>query len=316
MLCATLAHAADNRVSATLLWHRSASAAECLDAAALSDAVQASLHRAVFVPKTQADLTIDVNLDQPEVEHWSATLDLHRRDGHNLGHRELNLRAPHCSAINEQLALVVSLMVDVTKESVQAAAPPADAHTVQPMPARPETASATWRKRLFLLGDARVGQMPSLGRGLGVSGELGPTRGWLATLGAALWVPAQTQAALAGAKFRLVTVNASLCATHVWQARLESAWCLGQQLGWLEAQAFGYDVNRTSSALFYDLTFKMRTIWWATSAFGVQLGLGAGVPLVQDDYYATLREGTAVRLLSRPFLVPLADFGAGWRFGP
>ena len=109
----------NERASAWLEWNRSAEAAECLDGAALSATVEAGLNRTVFVPAERADLRIKVYLDRPEQDQWTAAIDLEDPNGKKLGHRELKTHAPQCSAIEESLALVVSLMVDVTRESVR-----------------------------------------------------------------------------------------------------------------------------------------------------------------------------------------------------
>ncbi len=319
-LGATSSFAADERARAALLWQRTAQAEECLEASTLAAAVEGGLHRTVFVPAAQADLIIEVSLDRPTQGQWSAAVDLEDPHGTKLGHRELEIRAPQCSAMDEPLALVVSLMVDVTRESVGA-----QTGLVQPLPPNGTQLSQNsqefgptdaWRKRLYLLGGARIGQLPGLGRGLGVTGELGPARGWLVALGATVWVPAQMHTEASGAKFWLGTAEASLCATPAWHPRHEVSLCLGQQLGWLDSRAFGFDLNRKSSAIIYDLTFRARTTWWATSALGLHLGLGAGIPLIQNDFFGTRSDGSRVPLLSRPGLVPLADFGLGLRFGP
>jgi hypothetical protein len=312
--------AADERVTAALVWQRAAQAQECLDSSVLAAAVEEGLHRTVFVPAARADLIIEVRLDRPAQGQWSAAVDLEDPRGNKLGHRELEIRAQQCSAINEPLALVVSLMVDVTRESVGAQTslvqpPPRNASQFSPESRELEPVDV-WRKRIYLLGGARIGQLPGIGRGLGLTGELGPARGWLVALGVTVWVPAQMHSESSGAKFWLGTAEASLCATPAWHPRYEVSLCIGQQLGWLDSRAFGFDLNRTSTAMFYDLTFRVRTTWWATSSLGLHLGLGAGIPLFQDDFFATRSDGSRVSLLARPGLVPLADFGLGWRFGP
>ena len=312
--------AADERVTAALLWQRTAQAQECLDASVLAAAVEKGLHRTVFAPAARADLIIEVSLDRPTQGQWSAAVDLEDPHGSKLGHRELEIRAPQCSAMDEPLALVVSLMVDVTRKSVGI-----QTGFVQPRPQNATQFSQddqesgpadVWRKRLYLLGSARIGQLPGVGHGMGVTGELGPARGWLVGLGATIWMPAQVHSGSSGAKFWLGTAEASLCAAPAWHPRYEVSLCLGQQLGWLDSRAFGFDLNRTSTAMFYDLTFGVRTTWWATTSLCLHLGLGAGIPLFQDDLFATRSDGSRVSLLARPGLVPLADFGLGWRFGP
>ena len=319
LLIANRVVAADERASAALDWNRSAEAAECLDASALATVVEAGLHRTVFVSAAQADLRIKVSLGRSDQEQWSAAIDLEAPNGKKLGHRELTIRAPQCSAMDESLALVVSLMVDVTRESLR----PQPA-VVQPLPRienkfpqaeqAPSPANG-WHNALFLLGSTRLGQLPGLGRGISVAGELGPPRGWFALVSATIWAPAQMSNDNSGAKFWLGTAEASLCGTTRSHWHNELSLCVGQQIGLLDSRAFGFDVDHKESAIIYDLTLRLRTTWWATSAFGLHLGLGAALPLVQEEFFGTRADGSTVRLMSRPVLVPLADFGVGLRFG-
>ena len=318
-LGSTSAIAADERASATLEWHRSEQAAECLDASALTTAIEAGLHRTVFVSTDQADLRISVNLDRPDEEQWSADIDLEDRNGKKLGHRELAIRARQCSAIDDSLALVVSLMVDVTRASVRpqletAKPSPLIVSNSSDMEQAPSPANA-WRKNLFLLASARVGQLPGLGRGVSVSGELGPPRGWMVVISASAWAPAQMSVDTSGAKFLLGSAEASFCGATRSHSHGDLSLCIGQQFGLLDSRAFGFDVNRKETAMFYDLTFRARFTWWTTKAFGLHLGLGAGLPLVQNQFFGTRADGSTVSLMSRPLLVPLADFGVGLRFG-
>jgi hypothetical protein len=319
LFMANRVNAADERARATLEWYRSEEAAECLDAPALATAVQAGLNRTVFVSSAQADLRIKVSLGRPAEEQWLADIDLEDPNGKKLGHRELTIRAPQCSAMDESLALVVSLMVDVTRESLR----PQPA-VVQPLPRierklpqaeRVPSPADRWHESLFMLGSARIGQLPGLGRGMSVAGELGPPRSWFALISATVWAPAQTSHENSGAKFWLGTAEASLCGTTQSNWHNELSLCVGQQMGLLDSRAYGFDVNRKGSTIFYDLTFRLRMTWWAASALGLHLGLGAGLPLVQNEFFGTRADGSTVRILSRPALVPLADIGVGFRFG-
>jgi len=309
--------AAEERASAWLEWNRSAEAAECLDAAALSATVEAGLNRTVFVPEAKADLRIKVYLDRPDQDQWTAAIDLEDPNGKKLGHRELRTHAPQCSAIEESLALVVSLMVDVTRESVKPK-PATIQHVtrVENEGIAQQTAknpANSVHESLFILGSIRVGQLPGLGRGISVAGELGPPRGWFVLVSATGWAPAQTSENNSGAKFTLASADLSLCGAAESSGHLEHSLCVGQQIGWLDSHAFGFDVNQRNSAILYDLTFRLRTTWWASAAFGLHLGVGLGLPLVQNEFFGTLANGTSVTLLSRPLLVPMVEFGFGVR---
>jgi len=320
-LLAASSSAASERASTFLEWKRSAQASECLDGDRFATAVEKALRRKVFVEVSRADLVISVALDHPAPERWSAAIDLEDRSGKRLGHRELSMRASQCAAIDESLALVVALMVDVSRESVHAQAPVAPVaaeHAKEeslPVPAREKGLRGHWQPMLYLLASARVGQLSGLGRGITMGGELSSPQGWSASISATAWAPAQTSIDDAGAKYRLVTADMNLCAVTRSASRADLSGCLGQQIGWLDSRAFGFDVNRKQSGLVYDLTLRTRMTWWATSMVGLHLGLGAAFPLAQDEFYGRRADGSTVRLMSRPIVVPLADFGLGLRFG-
>jgi hypothetical protein len=209
LLSSPLSRAANERATASLEWNRSIAAADCLEAPAFAAMVEGVAHRTVFVSAFQADLRIRVNLDRPDQEQWSAAITLEDRNGKKLGHRELAVRAPQCSAINDSLALVVSLMVDVTRESVRPQpvlvqpTPPIEGNFAQQAPA--SSSANAQHAGLMLLGSTRIGQLPGLGRGITMAGDWGPNRSWYVLVSATLWFPAQMSDENSGARLWLGT---------------------------------------------------------------------------------------------------------------
>jgi hypothetical protein len=259
----------------------------------------------VFVSRERADLLVSVNLTRPDPRHWLAQIDLQDNDGKSLGHRELLSRGESCTSINESLALIVSLMVDVTRERLQQ----------QPPPIARAEAKSLWRSDLLLLGSASVGQPRGLLEGITLAGEFGPRRNWLFAMRATAWAPKQTGDAAAGAKFWVDTAEADLCGAAKSFSRLDHTFCLGPAFGILHTRAAGFDVNRAETSLVADLVARVSATWWGTPFFGVRIGLGAGVPLAQREYYATQSDGSKMRLISRAWLVPSADLGIALRLG-
>lgn len=328
MLIGDCVFAADNRARATLQWHRSEQAEGCLDASALSSAVESGLGRTVFVAPEQADLIVKVNLERPDAEHWLAQIDLQDNTGRGLGHRELSSRGESCTSINESLALIVSLMVDVTRESLQPPPPappvspiPPPAPAIAPAPPRPNPPSLTtdkakspWRGDLLLLGTTSDGQPHGVLNGISVAAELGPGRFWLMSVRVTAWAPKQTGNGGAGAKFWLGTAEADLCGV-LGGPRLDPTFCVGPEVGALNVKAVGFDVNRAEVSMLVNLVARLSATWWATQSLGLHFGLAAGFPLVQREYYGTAVDGSKDRLVSRPWLVPMADFGIALRLG-
>jgi hypothetical protein len=258
-----------------------------------------------------------VNLNSRE-GNWIAAIDLENRNGSALGHRELAISAQHCSSLEESLALMVSLMVDVTRESLKQPAsklaPQARLET--PRATEPTHTSAPWRGRAYLLGSLRDGQMPGLGRSITLQGEISSVQDWSASLAVALWAPGQRSEEGLGARFWLGTVEADVCGAIRSNRSSDVSLCAGYQLGILDSRAFGFDVNQHKATLIQDLVMRFRATFWATASFGFHGTLGVGLPLIQDEFFGTRTDGSTVRLMSRPPLIPLADFGMAVRFDP
>ena len=310
------------RAVAALDWSTSTIAAECMEASKLTRDVESRLHRTVFVPSSQADIQMHVNLDSTSAGNWTAAIDLEDRNGNALGHRELTISAERCSALNESLVLMVSLMLDVTRESVKPEAPRAAPSLAPASTQAPPTPNvrrendSPLRGRAYVLGSVRSGQLPGLGRGLTLQGELSSQTGWAAFASATLWAPGQHSENGFGAKFWLTTGEVNACGAVHSNRSSDVYLCSGYQLGVLGSRAFGFDVNGRKTTVFHDLTLRLRATWWATASFGLHGTLGAALPLVQEEYFGTRSDGTELRLLSRPLIVPLADFGIAVRFGP
>jgi hypothetical protein len=319
-LASSAASANEERAQANLTWKGSADAAECLEAAALERAVEARLGRAVFVPLRNADLRISVALGREPSGPWSAEIDLEDSNGHRLGHRQLVIPARRCSALDDSLALAIALMVDVTRESIappEASPRPPPPKTTIRLPEPPVVAEPSpWRFAWFLQGRASLGRMPGWGRGLSLLTEIGPRDGWALGLGLTAWDTAQSSEQQGG-KFRLQSAELDLCTTP-WQAsHVELGGCVGQEVSLLRAEAFGFDVNEpTQTSLVYDVTLAVRATWWFTAATGLRFGLGAAIPVMQDEFHGTLADGSTVGRLSRPPVVGLAHLGLGIRWEP
>ena len=320
------AFASTERVLAKLDWHRTEVASECLEASALTAGVEARLQRKVFVLESQADIKIHVSLDAPSPGNWTASIDLDDRNDRPLGHRELTIRGEHCSALDESLALMVVLMVDVTRESVQAEAaepkPPASSlkQPDNPPSTPPELDSRSLeisplRYRMHLLGSLRNGQQPGIGRGITLKGELSSSEGWSALLSVAIWPSRERSEDGLGARFWLATAEANACGSLASSRSHDISLCAGYQAGLLNSRAFGFEVNDHKETLIQDLTLRFCATWWATASYGLHGTLGVALPLMQDEFFGTRDDGSRLRLLSRAAIIPLADLGISVRFG-
>jgi len=109
----------------------------CIQGGAIERAVERRLRRRVFAGNESPDLHIDVALARESDGAWSARLVLRGRSGAELGARELQTQAAHCSALDDALVLVVALLVDSPEARAQAGAAseptaPAPSEAAQP----------------------------------------------------------------------------------------------------------------------------------------------------------------------------------------
>jgi hypothetical protein len=303
---------AAERARAVLDW-RSSAGAGCLEAPVLVRAVEERLHRTVFVPQ-QADLRVSVAI-KGTAGDWSADILLADTQGHGLGHRQLMTRAEHCSALDDSLALVVALMVDLWREDVRPPPmePASRGETPIRLPRNTVAPREPWHAALFLFGRGSLGELPGVGRGIGLAAEIRPPHSWVIGLGVTAWLPAETSGQ-PGARFLLRSAELELCRL-VWQkSSADLGVCLGQQVGYLQSRAFAFDVNRKEQTLLYNLTLELRGVWWVTSLLGLRLGLGAALPLSRDEFFGTRADGSRVRLFDRAPVAAVTELGLGLRW--
>jgi hypothetical protein len=312
MLMVRGANAAE-RARATLDW-RAPSDGGCLEATMLVRAVEDRLRRTVFVADSQAELRVSVAIRGTPGD-WTAEIDLSDTQGRGLGHRRLTTRAEHCSALDDSLALVVALMVDIRREDVppRPVAAPIHAETPIRLPRETVAPREPWHAAVFLLGRASLGDLPGIGRGVGLGADVRPPGSWALGFGVTAWAPAETSGR-PGARFVLASAELELCRL-VWRQRTaDLGVCLGQKVGYLKSRALAFDVNRKDSSLVYELTLGPRGTLWITSALGLRLGLGAALPLVQDEFFGTRSDGSKVRLFNRAPVAAVTELGLGLRW--
>ena len=285
-LCARAALASEapvpERIGVRLEVDRQPGTGQCIETAALERAVEARLARPVFVTDSSAPLLIRLRLAQRGQRHWSAELRLETDSGVNLGERTLTTNAPHCSALDDSLALIVALLVDAplsdrqrererapAAPSVRAPKPQSGTETnghaldspATPQVTRIELPASTlaprqpWRWEASVGGSLALGFLPgaALGVELGVSGK--PPDSPELRLFAGGYAPREAQAGPndAGAGFAALFVGLEVCPLEGQLHRLRWSACAGQSVGWLHAAAFGYDQNSSTARLIYTL---------------------------------------------------------------
>lgn len=325
VLLATAAAQADPAppVRARLDWKRQPGAGHCLDAAALRKAVESRLGRRVFVP-AQADVVVRGRLEPArDGEGWTAQLALEGAAGQPMGKRTLSTRADDCSALDASLALIVALMIDIPREEL-----PPPPRTTAPPPPTPQTTpirvpreTPAPRRPWGFEADARatgaVGLMPGVGLGLGVAVGVHPPGFWFTELDGELWLPrrAYSPSGRSGSRFSLSTVDLYLCPLEPGSSRVRFRACLGQRVGRLVAEGFGFDQDDRKARLIYDPGMRIRMTARLFGPLLLGAGVGVEVPLSRDHFVASRADGTTLELYRMSPVVGTAQLLLGVGFG-
>lgn len=290
-----------------LAYERAASASGCQAPEELRSAVETRLGRTVFVPQERADFVAEVRAYR-RVRRYVITLSLVDASGRRLGERRLETRARHCSALDDSLALVLSLAVDVRRPT---GAPPFGAASPAALPALAPVALSTplYVPEATLAPRASVVLRPSLGvafgvgllphLALGAQARLGLVvpRFWPVVVDATLWHP-QRLGDEQGVRFALQTLRLGVCPWQGVARGVELSVCFDELFGALQAKGFGFDEAETVER------------WLAAFGAGAtaRYGFGPGfveaagsllVPVVQRRYFYT--DGQQVTLYDSPW---------------
>jgi hypothetical protein len=310
--------ALDDDPRVTLAVTRGAGTEGCIRERAVGRAVERRLHRHVFVDAGSADLRIDVTLARDAGNTWSAKLALRGPDGAELGARELDTRAPHCSSLDESLVLVVALLVDSPEahdavlaakngtkaSSTEATRPTAPAPQAVAKPTPIEIPPDTFAPRepyRFELGagvGVLAGALPGLPLGPSLTFGVRPPHFVELRLRPQIFFPRDAHAPSTdrGGSFSLVAVGLELCPLEHVAGQLRLFGCLGQRVGRVAARGFGFQETDRSDGLYYALGVSADAALWLAPPLGVTLELGAEAPLTRDRYFSRGPSGEQRRI--------------------
>jgi hypothetical protein len=277
---------------------------DCATRAQLSHAVERRLRRRVFVSAEQAQLRVDIAFSKRGAE-TEATIRLSDLDGRSRGTRSLSTEK-HCSALDDSLALSVALLVDEPPEpepepepapsAVPAAdAAPAPAPPPPPPPARPTTAISIpadvvaprepWHLAVGVAATAAWGLLPELRPGLALQAQLTP-RGFVPILlqGEGFLSSSAERDASSGATFRLLRAGLALCPRLVEGQRSNLGLCIGEKLGWMKVEGYGFDQNVADGRLTFALSLGAEGRLQLWKALWLRGYLGGEIPIVRDRF--------------------------------
>ena len=278
-----------------LRWTRGLGAEACIDAPALTAAVEARLRNRVF-GETDAAVIIEAHV-QTMTPGWHVAIAVRRDDGTLIGKRELDERSPNCRVLDEALVLMIALIVDpdAAMRTTASSAPPPIAAPPIAQPSRPWLfeASAAIATAGFLLPGASVGAAARV--------TIDPPGLPAIEIRGTWWLEDELRDRNQGSSLNLVTGGVAVRVPVTGLVSVSG----GIELGRMAGEGFGFDRSDHASAMVAylklepTLSVKLNA-WLAFSAT-----LGAWVPLVRPRF--VFDEAGQTMLLYQP--APIAFVG-------
>jgi hypothetical protein len=297
-------------------YERGTGAGACLDPSGLAAAVEQRLGRRVFVSAAAADILTRVRA-QRTATGFRIDVQLLDRERHSLGRRRLHTRARHCSALDDALALVVSLAADVSSAPAPAAAqlalssppPPPSLETPIEVPEATFAPRLGWQLRPGLGVSVQSGLLPGLAWGVSAELELRPPRFWSLWMRGIAWQSRRVASGLDGAQFSAQSLELGVCPWSLHWGRLESRACLEQLFGRVHAKGYGFDQPQSPGAeitlaLGANETLSYRLGDWVLSVSGSLLA-----QLLHRRYFYT--DGTEITLHDQSWVWAMGTISLG-----
>ncbi len=306
---------------------REPGAEQCQDPRELMRAVDARLGRSVFAPPLQADIEARIRARRSGVR-FTIDLQLLDRSGRLLGQRELRTLARHCSALDDSLALVLSLAADLaqppppsspgpstpaeptpTTATSPLQTPPAPSPLATPitLPASAHAPRLGLRVLPSLGLSVSGGLLPQVGLGLSARLELLPPRFWPLLMSASFW-RSQRLGKARGAEFSAQTIELAACPWGLVLGVIDAALCVEQIVGRASASGFGFDADRVQDGWLLAFGAGASGKYWLGHAF-VSLSGSLSVPVIKRRYFFT--DGVDVTLHEGSWLLGSSTLAVG-----
>jgi hypothetical protein len=302
----------------------------CVDADELDRAVTARLQRAAFTKAPPVELRLELTLEKRKSRGFVAVVLLADAKGRELGRRELETRATNCSSLDDSLALVVALLVDspeaqqeaqaqriLATKSVEVTPAPTPALTAPPKP-RPlaipdDTPPRRESYRLDIAGSFRgvVGEVPGVALGGELFVALRPPRFIELRVRGALFPADQTVGSQRGGRFSLAEFALELCPLEHELGDLRFSGCVGQSVGRVRSEGFGFARNARSDAVVIALGAGVSAHYPVAAPIFVLAGLGISAPIEQNTYVSRASDGSTQRVFRASVVTGSAFGGLG-----
>ena len=319
------ARAQDEPVVAELVWEGGPSGSHCIDGQELGAAVESRLGRKLFAPKGQADVHVRGVVTQAEGQ-WLVRITLTSAAGEPMGERDLESASSDCSSLDDSLALVLAVMLDIPKTRIPAPAP-------APIPGEPPTARAPappppasklrlpadtpprrpqWRFELGLSALGVYGLLPEFSYGLRGHVAVKPPEFWKVgvDVGAYASVDENISSVGAGASFSPKELGVFVCPLDLPLSAFQLEGCVVQHMGKLRVEGFGFDTNEEQERPYVNLGVAFAAGLQIVGPLSVRVGIDAQTPLLRETFRYGSQDGEEPSLFRMAPVLVTGQIGA------
>ena len=338
LLPARIAKAQTEPISAKLEWQAPPTGSNCIDQPALKDAVEQRLGRRVFSPN-EPDVVVHGGVAR-DGSHWLVSIKLSAAHGEAMGHRELESEGADCSTLDDSLALVLAVMLDISKARVPPApakAPKApiesqpEAQGGEPAGPKPTSSELTsrlhvppdtparrprWHFEVGLGATAALGLLPAASFGAHGYVAVSPPNFWRVALGVESYrsVSETVDGTGAGASFAPLAATLSICPL----AQRPLSWgfeaCLLQHFGRMQVEAYGFDENEELRRSYVNLGISGAASLALAGPLFAKAGAALETPLLRETFRYGTPGGGEPSLFRMATLLAAAQLGLGASF--
>ena len=319
------------KLTSALSWVRLPGTEACLSASDLSERVEKRLGRPVFVTPSAADVSIEGRAEPRTAGNkkgFRMVVRGVRRDGTEIGARELDSERPDCHALDDTLTLVVALMIDPDADVAAKPAPPPEPPP-PPVVAPPprdivhervivhEVAAPPPRGRLdaYVAGTVGFGRLPGAAPGLALVVRLGPRAvPFEASLGA--MPAAEVRNGDRTATYSLLEGGLAACPAMALGTRVELGGCAGARVGNVHTRGSGFHADAEVDRPLVDAVVGPRLQVTLLEPVFLIVSTSAVVPFVRQRTTYTAADGSTQSLHERAALGAEVGIGLGVRFLP
>jgi hypothetical protein len=261
----------------------------CPSARQMEAAVEEILGHRVFSVGS-CDIQVGGTMRAVAAGGWQANLTFVTSHGEALGSRILQTPAEHCSALNDPVSLVISLMVEAREAEVILKVP-----APQPPSQRTASMAATFSLASGLLPDLAKGATAEVGWNL--------SKNFLLRLQSTYWFPDVHLREGRGGEFWSWVGGAALCPTVLRSTFAEGSVCAGIQAGIMHGTGVGYNHTGSPNKPYGETTARFRLSFPFLRPLQGFVELGVAVPWLRPSFVYSLETTGALVEVHRPHVL-------------